>query len=75
MSANIQINIPTPIGPVQLRREEIFSFSRDENGGTVIILKEMAGDTRLEIISGFPYKDFKEWYNTYKEWVQLIIQE
>ena len=67
MAQPSQIEIPTPIGPVILTIDEIFSFSRDEGGGVIIILKEKAGDAHLEIISGYPYKDFSKWFEANKE--------
>jgi hypothetical protein len=62
MAQPAQIIIPTPIGPITLTIDEISSFSRDEGGGVVIMLNEKAGDTHLEIISGYPYNAFSEWF-------------
>jgi hypothetical protein len=62
MTANTQINLPTPIGPIDLSMDQIFSFSPDGRGGVVIILKEMVANARMEIISGYSFKAFSEWF-------------
>ena len=62
MASNSELNIPTPIGSINLRTEEVLSFSADGRGGVVITLKEMVANARMEIISGSPYKAFSEWF-------------
>ena len=62
-----KIDIPTSIGSIQLSYEQVVSFSRDERGGVVITLKEMIGDIHLEIISGYSYKAFSEWFEANKK--------
>ena len=62
MAQNSAISIPTPIGAITLTIDQISSFSQDERGGVIIILKEMSGDTHLEIISGYSFKAFSEWF-------------
>jgi hypothetical protein len=66
MAQPSQIEIPTPIGSITLTIDEIFSFSPDERGGVVIILKEKAGNIHLEIISGYSHQAFSEWYEANK---------
>ena len=67
MAGNTQISLPTSIGPIELDIDQVHSFSPDEGGGVVIALKEMIGETRLEIISGFPHHEFSAWYHANKE--------
>jgi hypothetical protein len=67
MAHDSAISIPTPIGAITLTIDQISSFSRDERGGVVIILKEMAGDANLEIISGYSFIAFSEWFEANKD--------
>ena len=62
MAFNSEINIPSPIGSINLTTDQVFSFSADGRGGVVITLKEMVANARMEIISGYPYKAFSEWF-------------
>jgi len=62
-----KLNIPTSIGPIQLSFDQVASFSRDERGGVVITLKEKIGDIHLEIISGYSYTAFSEWFESNKK--------
>ena len=59
------ISIPTPIGAILLLAEQILSFSRDERGGVRVILKEQIDGVNPEIISGYPYQDFKNWFDAH----------
>jgi hypothetical protein len=67
MTQSASINIPTPIGSITLTTDEVFSFVPDERGGVIITLKEMIGNSRPEIISGYSYKAFDDWFRANKE--------
>ena len=62
MTQNSGINIPTTTGSINLTPDQVFSFSADGRGGVVIILKEMVANARMEIISGYSYRAFSEWF-------------
>ena len=67
MAYNPEINIPTTIGSINLSVDQVLSFSADGRGGVVIILKEMVANARMEIISGYSFQAFSEWFEENKK--------